>query len=236
MLRMHRTTFRKIVLPLLTLPLLMGAGSAFAANEQCDALEQKLQREQAIILEREKELSVKVDEEREKFEQDELDRLIIRHHASIEAFNLKLEAFKKTCGKRLSKTKKKPAASAKTVTSKKVAPAKVITPKTKVTSETLTPSTRAVNGTNPAEEVAASDELIKTLKGYFIQTGAFKNKAIAERFIRRLEKRGFTPTMIARPYVHAVWVGPYASHKEAKEAKEMLLTKYRVDGYIIRFK
>lgn len=88
MLQTLRPTGKNIILPLLTLPLLMVSGSAWAADSACDALEQKLQREQAIILEREKELSEKVGEEREKFEQDELDRLIIRHHASIEAFNL----------------------------------------------------------------------------------------------------------------------------------------------------
>lgn len=198
-------------------------GSAWAADSECDALEQKLQREQAIILEREKELSEKVGEEREKFEQDELDRLIIRHHASIEAFNLKLAAFKKTCTKRIAKKSK----SAKTK--------RVLTTQKPVTTEKTVEAGKP-GGINAAEDIATSNELIKTLKGYYIQTGAFKNIAIAERFQKRLVKRGYTPTMIVRPYVYAVWVGPYETYKEATAAKETLLTQYRIDGYIIRFK
>ncbi len=213
----------------------MGSGLAYAADRECAALELKLQKEQSIILEREKELSEKVGEERERFEQEELDRLIIRHHASIEAFNLKLEAFKNTCGKQLSK-KRKPAATSKAVTVKKTPPAKAITQETEVSSKSEPSPVKTKSGTNSAEEVAASDELIKTLKGYYIQAGAFKNRAIAERFIGRLEKRGYTPLLIARPYVHAVWVGPFENYKDANTAKETLLTKYKVDGYLIRFK
>jgi len=243
------------IIPIL-IPLLMIAGgfSSAAANE-CDEVELKLQKEQEIILEREHELSEKVEESKEKFEQDELSRLIQRHHTSIKIFNAKLAAFQKECGRKIIMKKKKPtpkiaakkipppvkvSAQAKTSTAKvipvKKSPSKNEAAKIEPSETAKDAPEKNKRAVNPAEDVAASDELIKTLHGFFIQVGAFKNKGIAERFIKRLEKRGFTPTMITRTYVQAVWVGPYETYKEVNAAKEMLLTKYRVDGYIIRFK
>ena len=148
---------------LLALSLLVVGGFNNAIADECAETELKLQKEQAIILERESELSAKVNANRErveKFEQDDLERLIERHHASIAAFNLKLAAFKKSCGTHLSK-KTKPSTTTKTattqtVTSKMVQPAKVITPKTEPFSEAkVVPATTKKVPTRPKRSLPA---------------------------------------------------------------------------------
>ncbi len=197
----------QILLPILAAPLsLFTTGSMPAtADERCAAWEERLKREQAIILERENELSRKVKEDQDRFEQAELERLIERHHASIEAFNLKLDDFNRSC-------RQKKGAKGETAKARKP------------------------GGVHPEAEVQASNELIKTLTGYFIQAGAFKRHGNAINLQRHLAKREIESLIITRPYVYAVWVGPYEDRKSAKAAKKMLSSDYQIEGYIIHFK
>jgi len=200
------------------------------AAEKCSAWELKLKQEQRVIMEREAELSLRTKENKSKFDQKELERLIDRHHASIEAFNMKLDDFKKKCAKR-STTKKSTKSAHKQI---KSTTQPVTTHKPDTTQQQSASNKSRV--TTPEAEVAASDELIKTLKGRYIQVGAFKRRVLADRTQQRLEKMGFESIIITRPYVYALWVGPYESYKAAKVAKETLLNDYKMDGYLIRFK
>jgi len=266
------------------------------AATDCEKLEKSLQREQFVITEREKELTHKVESEKESFSEEEMDRLIARHHASIKRFNLKLESFEDACraylaskpkddrGKQASRitrvendtgqptTKaveietKEEATAEEAVTesetpaqptkpqpaeSQSTEPQSIATePATTEAAESKQPKAvdkpaakprravrvRKAGGTMPAEEVAASDALIATLKGRYIQVGAFKEARMAKRMIRLLERNGYKYIKITRPYVYAIWVGPYETYKEAKAAKEKLLNVNKLDGYIIRFK
>jgi len=177
------------------------------AAEKCATWEKKLKHEQFIIMEREDELTFKTKKEQDKFERKELGRLIERHHASIEAFNIKLDEFNQKCQK-ASKTAK--------------------------TQQQRVP--RRPGGIMPEEEVAASDALIKTLKGYYIQVKAAKRRAVVDDAQKRLNKNDFETIIITRPYIYAIWVGPYENRMAAKAAKETLLTDLKYDGYLIRFK
>ncbi len=217
MLINRSSTMIQTVLALLAAPLLMAGSLNAVAAEACATWEKKLKQEQFIILEREQELTLKTKDEKEKFDQKELDRLIERHHASIERFNMKLDDFNQKCKK------------SNKVTVRSVTPQDAVKAGSKRT-------TRAPGGAMPEEEIAASDALIKTLKGRYIQVGAFKKRAIAESNRKRLKRGGYEAILITRPYVYALWAGPYQSYKEAKEAKEALLNDFKLDGYIIRFK
>lgn len=198
---------------------MIGSISATAA-EKCSVWEKKLKREQYIILEREAELSVKTKKDQAKFsDQKELERLIERHHSSIEAFNMKLDDFNRKCRKsRTSTAKTKPVI-------RSVKAQKPDKAQQKMTS-----------GTMPPEEVAASKALIRTLKGYYIQVAALKRRTIADANQKQLNKKGFETLIITRPYIYALWVGPYEDRKAAKAAKETLLNDFKMDGYLIRFR
>jgi cell division septation protein DedD len=203
---------RWITIFLFAAPLFMLPDLA-VAEDDCAVREERLAREQAVILEREKELSGKVTQEKSTFEQSELEHLVERHHTSIEAYNLKLDAFKLECINGSKPAVKKGA-------------------KRKVKTE---PVKQAI-GSHPAEEVAASDELIKTLHGHFIQAGAYKNHSNATYWQKRLKKAGMAGLIITRPYVYALWIGPYQSAADATVAKERLLKDYKIEGYLIEFK
>lgn len=196
---------------------MIGSVSATAA-EKCSTWEKKLKREQYIILEREAELSLKTKKNQAKFsDQEELERLIERHHASIGTFNLKLNDFNRTCRKsRASTGKTKPS-----IRSVKVQNPDMAKQKT-------------VRGTMPPEEVAASKTLIRTLKGYYIQAAAFKRRVIVDANQERLNEKGYETVVITRPYIYALWVGPYETRTDAKAAKETLLNDFKMDGYLIR--
>ncbi|MES0372480.1 MAG: SPOR domain-containing protein [Mariprofundaceae bacterium] len=186
---------------------------ATAANK-CAAWEKTLKKEQYIILEREEELSLKTKKNKAKFDdQEELERLIERHHASIESFNLKFDDFNRTCKKR-----------------------RASTGKLKTVSKAVKPKEKVIRGIMPPEEVAASKALISTLKGYYIQAAAFKRRVITDANQERLNKNGYETVVITRPYIYALWVGPYSNRTDAKAAKEAILNDFRMDGYLIRFR
>jgi len=199
---------------LLASPLLLIANTEATAAEACSTFEKKLKREQFIIVEREKELSQKIKKGHDKFEQAELNRLIERHHASIERFNQKLEGFNKKCIK-------------KVVSKRKTA---------KLKKQTKQNRKNQQSKTNPEADVQASRMLIKTLKGYFIQAGAFKRYTNATNLQTRLTKEKIDSLILTRPYVYALWVGPYQNRQTASVAKATLLKNYKIDGYIIHFK
>jgi len=229
MLMNRSSTTPRILMAFLAAPLLMVTSIDATAAGKCANWEKKLKQEQFIIMEREKELTIKTKEDEEKFDQKELGRLIERHHASIETFNIKLDDFNRACGK-ATNSKTKPGAKKKLIaTAKKPAVQKTAKSEQKT-------RTRNMAGTTSPEDVAASDKLITTLKGRYIQIGAFKRKVIAEANMKKLGRKGFESIMITRPYVYAIWVGPYESYKAAKTAKEKLLTELKFDGYLIRFK
>ena len=223
MLIIRSSTTIQTVLALLAASLLMAGSMNAAAAGKCAISEKKLKQEQFIILEREQELTLKTKDNKEKFDQKVLERLIERHHASIERFNMKLDEFNQNC-KKSNSSKKSARVTVKSITPEDTSQAK---PER---------TTRGSGGVMPEEEIAASDALIKTLQGRYIQIGAFRRKVIAEANQKKLSRKGFESIMITRPYVYAVWVGPYESYKEAKAVKESLLTELKFDGYIIRFK
>ncbi|MDX8403420.1 MAG: SPOR domain-containing protein [Mariprofundaceae bacterium] len=211
----------RILTTLLAAPFLMIGSMNVDAAGQCASWGKKLKKEQYIILEREKELSLKTKKEQAKFsDQEELERLIERHHASIEAFNLKLDDFNRTCKKSRSATGK----------------AKPVIRSVKQKKPQQKRNIQKSSGVMPEIEVAASKKRIKTLKGYYIQIAAFKHRAIADDNQKNLENNGFETLMITRPYVYALWVGPYEDRREAKAAKATLVNDFKMDGYLIRFK
>ncbi|MDX8395799.1 MAG: SPOR domain-containing protein, partial [Mariprofundaceae bacterium] len=86
------------------------------------------------------------------------------------------------------------------------------------------------------DKVLASDKKIRSLHGYFLQIGAFKSPRLTKLTVKKLTAKGFNTQVIARQYINAVWVGPYESRNDVKNAKEALITDHGYDSYIIRLK
>lgn len=92
--------------------------------------------------------------------------------------------------------------------------------------ENVKPATKSPTSTTVPAPAAAT-------RGYFVQVGAFRDKAHAETLKKRLTSHHW-PSLIQlkKGHMHAVWVGGYASKAEAEKAKAKLAAQEKLPGFI----
>jgi cell division septation protein DedD len=71
-------------------------------------------------------------------------------------------------------------------------------------------------------------------KGYYVQTGAFKERKRAEALQKRLAANWKTHTKVKPGNIIAVWAGPYKSSKEANRIKAEIASRAKIKGFIIK--
>jgi len=106
-----------------------------------------------------------------------------------------------------------------------VAQAKASKPATPVRPAVITPAT-------PTREVK------KTVQGnYYVQAAAFRDAKRAKTQITKLQKMGWDTALNKKKNgIHAVWVGPWSTLKQAKKAQEKLKREAKIKGFIVKKK
>lgn len=81
-----------------------------------------------------------------------------------------------------------------------------------------------------AEPVAS-----KTLaSGYYVQLGAFKDQKRARTLFSRLSPTWKTHIASRPNGMHAVWVGPYRTYKEASRYREKITSTAKLKGFVVK--
>jgi len=72
---------------------------------------------------------------------------------------------------------------------------------------------------------------------YYVQTGAFKDKAHADKLAASINSKGWPAKVVSKPgNLFAVWVGPKESRGLASALQDSLLKRLNLKGFIIQQK
>lgn len=69
--------------------------------------------------------------------------------------------------------------------------------------------------------------------GYYIQLGAFKDRAKAKALVERVRKSGWSAHIEPRNHLHAVWSGPMTSREKAVQRLQQINKAMHIKGFII---
>jgi len=110
-----------------------------------------------------------------------------------------------------------------------VQPGKVNKPVVRV-KPTPSPASKSVMPEQPIKPVAS-----KTLtSGYYVQLGAFKDQKRAQTLSSRLSPTWKTHIASRPNGMLAVWVGPYATSKEASRYREKIASTTKLKGFVVK--
>lgn len=71
--------------------------------------------------------------------------------------------------------------------------------------------------------------------GFYIQVGSFKNKEGAQRVVEQLRSHSWSTVVVPRgDSMHAVQVGPYPNRPATMKAREGLLEREKLQGFIVQ--
>ncbi len=100
-----------------------------------------------------------------------------------------------------------------------------------------TPAVQAKDSTQHARPIQARPHPVQPKGTYYVQTGAFKDKARASRLAADINRRGWAATVVQKPgHLYAVWVGPKANRSLARTLQETLKQRLNLKGFIIQQK
>jgi len=71
-------------------------------------------------------------------------------------------------------------------------------------------------------------------RSYYVQIGAFEEKARAQGMTDHLKKRGWSVKVFKKRALHAVWIGPKATHEEAEKLLKAIQVKLKYTGFIVQ--
>lgn len=78
-----------------------------------------------------------------------------------------------------------------------------------------------------------SAPVAQTPPGYFVQVGAFKDKAHANQLRRKLTASGFNCRLVDRGNgLHGVWIGPESSRSAAEKLQQELKSRLHMQGFV----
>lgn len=107
---------------------------------------------------------------------------------------------------------------------------KIAVPKTKETLPIKTAAPR--QSAAPGHRHAQTENTLK--RGYYVQTGAFRNLARARKMAGSLQQAGWHAKIIRKNNnLHAVLAGPLKTRKKAGRAKSRLAKQFGIRGFII---
>jgi cell division septation protein DedD len=72
------------------------------------------------------------------------------------------------------------------------------------------------------------------VSGYYVQLGAFKDQKRARTLFSRLSPTWKTHIASRPNGMHAVWVGPYPTHKEASRYREKITSTTKLKGFVVK--
>lgn len=70
--------------------------------------------------------------------------------------------------------------------------------------------------------------------GYYLQLATFRERTLAEKLVAKLARTGLHTQMVEKSSMHAVWVGPWATRKQADSAKDEIYRKTGLKGFVTR--
>ncbi len=71
-------------------------------------------------------------------------------------------------------------------------------------------------------------------RSYYVQIGAFEEKARAQGMTDHLKKRGWSVRVFKKRALHAVWIGPKETHEEAEKLLKTIQIKLKYTGFIVQ--
>lgn len=69
---------------------------------------------------------------------------------------------------------------------------------------------------------------------YYVQTGAFKEKALAQKLVGKMKKHGWDAVIVPKSGLHAVWVGPKNSRDGIEGLQKSINNTLKIKGFIVQ--
>ncbi|MDX8406039.1 MAG: SPOR domain-containing protein [Mariprofundus sp.] len=82
-------------------------------------------------------------------------------------------------------------------------------------------------------KTATASTTVRPAAGYYIQFGAFRELARANKLADRLRHLGWKPQIVIRNKLHIVWVGPESSQAKAERLHATISKKMSNRGFIV---
>lgn len=96
------------------------------------------------------------------------------------------------------------------------------------------PAKSALPGSVPAKQMVEPVASKTLTSGYYIQLGAFKDQKPARILFSRLSPTWKTHITSRPNGMFAVWVGPYATYKEASLYRKKIMSTAKLKGFVVK--